>query len=127
MRHHLASIVLALAALLLAGCAGGNAAPSPSPTPDFDTAWAFCIAGMNPDGTMVASQDDPEVQVLQMPEEGCQRWLDTVGEKEFIEQWDADYSLTARCTWVLQNAIDGGYWTEDPDVAECVAKVEGSR
>jgi hypothetical protein len=104
--------ILGALALILTGCSAPAPEPTPTPTAEasgFDAAWDWCLyAHPEPyevqptkaDGT-TDMEADP---VMQTPEEGCQRWLDKVGEAEFTEQWNEDYATTARCgLFVLAN------------------------
>ncbi|WP_248242989.1 hypothetical protein [Microbacterium kunmingense] len=87
---------LALAALLLTGCAA-QAAPEPTPTATadpFEAAWALCI-GAHPDTGLYADPDG-EGQVEQTPEQSCHRWVTETGERSFTKTWTEEYAENYR-------------------------------
>jgi len=95
--------VLGLGALLLlplVGCGAQPQAVSPSTDKAFETAWANCIAGHDPEGMLVK-------EGFQTPEQSCQRWIDTTDKQTFIDQWNTEYTTIARCVWISERAMNG--------------------
>lgn len=105
-RTTLSAVALAAASIaLLVGCSATPPVASPTPTPDaFDVAWDRCVWS-HPE-PYEAKAEDGEGYVMQTPEEGCERWVDQVGEDGFIDQWDEEYAQMTRCAFVLGTTND---------------------
>ncbi|MCD2441414.1 hypothetical protein LQ757_03885 [Agromyces sp. SYSU K20354] len=95
-------VALAIIALALTGCtAAAEHKPTPTAQPTtsaFDTAWEWCIWA-NPEPSEVS--DGNGGQILQTAEVACERWLDNVGERTFIDQWDEEYASISRCAFFV--------------------------
>jgi hypothetical protein len=92
-REWLLAIALGLAiALAVTGCT-----PAPAEPDEFAEAFDLCVWAHNDE--TYEGEDTEGNTVWHTPETGCMQWLETVGEAEFIEQWDSEFAALYRAAF----------------------------